>query len=49
VGYAFSAQLENGNPLQVRYRLWIQGGRMPTEEIQAMLNDFLDPIKIDVK
>ena len=49
VGYAFSAQLEDGNPLQVRYRLWIQGGRMPTEEIQAMSNDFLAPINIDVK
>jgi hypothetical protein len=49
LGYAFTARLEEANPLQVRYRLWIQGGRMPTEEIQAMSTDFLEPIKIDVK
>jgi hypothetical protein len=49
IGYRFSAQLDRQNPLQVHYRLWIQGGRMPSEEIQSMANDFAEPIAIAVK
>jgi hypothetical protein len=49
VGYRFSAQSDEHNPLFVHYRLWIQGGRMPSEEIQSMANDYLEPIKTEVK
>jgi hypothetical protein len=49
VGYAFSAQLDDAHPLLVQYRLWIQGGRMPLEEIQSMSNDYREPIKIELK
>jgi hypothetical protein len=48
-GYRFSAECTAQKPLQVHYRLWIQGGRMPTEEIESLSNDFLDPIRIEVK
>jgi len=49
IGYRFSAQCAAQKPLQVHYRLWIQGGRMPTEEIESLSNDFLDPIRVEVK
>jgi hypothetical protein len=44
-GYNFSAECDAGHSLLVHYRLWIQGGRMPPEEIQAMSNDFAEPVK----
>jgi len=46
IGYRFSAAFTAPKPLQVHYRLWIQGGRMPTEEIESVANDFLEPIRI---
>ena len=49
VGYNFSAECDARHSLLVHYRLWIQGGRMPSEEIQSMSDDFLEPIKIEVK
>lgn len=49
IGYTFAAELSDRNPLLVHYRLWIQGGRMPAEEIQALANDFVRPIQIEVK
>ena len=49
VGYTFSAQLAAPSPLVVHYRLWVQGGRMPTEEIQSMSDDFVDPIQMSAK
>ena len=49
IGYNFSAECDQRDSLLVHYRLWIQGGRMPSEEIQAVSDDFLDPVKIEVK
>jgi hypothetical protein len=49
VGYNFSAECDDRHSLSVHYRLWIQGGRMPSEEIQSMSDDFLEPVKIEVK
>jgi hypothetical protein len=49
VGYNFSAQCDQRSSLLVHYRLWIQGGRMPAEEIQSMSDDFLESVKIEVK
>ena len=49
IGYRFSAECTAQKPLQVHYRLWIQGGRMPTEDIEALANDFLEPIRIEVE
>ena len=47
VGYNFSADCDKGSSLLVHYRLWIQGGRMPTEEIQSLSDDFVEPVKIE--
>lgn len=49
IGYNFAAACEEQKPLLVHYRLWIQGGSMPAEEIQSLANDFLEPIEIAVK
>ena len=49
VGYSFSADGTEQKPLRVHYRLWIQGGSMPVEEIQSLANDVCDPIEIAVK
>ena len=49
IGYRFSAECTAKKPLQVHYQLWIQGGRMPTEEIESLANDFLEPIRIEVE
>jgi hypothetical protein len=49
IGYNFSAECDERHPLLVHYRLWIQGGRMPAEEIQSLSDDFLDPVQIEVK
>ena len=49
VGYSFSAECNEQKPLLVHYRLWIQGGAMPVEEIQSLANDFVEPIEIVVK
>jgi hypothetical protein len=49
IGYRFSAECTAQKPLQVHYRLWIQGGRMPTAEIESLSNDFLEPIRIEVE
>jgi hypothetical protein len=46
IGYGFAAEFDERNPLFVHYRLWIQEGEMPSDEIQSMSNDFLQPIKI---
>jgi hypothetical protein len=49
LGYAFSADVEPGKPLLVRYRLWIQEGKMSADDIQSLSDEFIDPIQIDVK
>lgn len=48
VGYNFSAACDQGSSLLVHYRLWIQGGRMPAEEIQSLSDAFVDPVRIEV-
>jgi len=47
VEYNFSADCDQRRPLLVHYRLWIQGGRMPSEEIQSLSDDFVEPVKIE--
>lgn len=49
IGWRFAADLAPGSALFVQYRLWIQGGTMPTEEIEAMTRDWLEPVRIEVK
>jgi hypothetical protein len=49
IGYSFSAECAAQKPLLVHYRLWIQGGNMPTEEIQSLSNGFLESIQIEGK
>lgn len=46
IGYGFSAEFDERNPLTVHYRLWIQEGEMPMGEIRSMSNDFLEPIRV---
>jgi hypothetical protein len=49
VGYDFSAACDGRSPLLVHYRFWIQGGRMPAEEIQSLSDDFVEPVEIELK
>jgi hypothetical protein len=49
VGFRFSAHVDEDHPLVVQYRLWIQGGRMPAEEIQSMADDFIEPVGVEAK
>jgi hypothetical protein len=49
IGYGLAAQIDRGNPLVFHYRLWVQGGRMSSEDIRSMSADFLHPIEIEVE
>jgi hypothetical protein len=46
IGYGFSAEFDERDPLAMHYRLWIQEGEMPLEDMRSMSNDFLQPIKV---
>jgi len=49
LGYGFTSDVDERTPLLVHYRMWIQEGRMPTEELQALSHDFLQPIHVEAK
>src|SRR6266545_6899385 len=44
----FEYTIEKDKPLTVNYRLWLQEGLMQPEEVAALSNDFLDPVKVTV-
>ena len=48
-GSYFVHTVEEGKPLVVRYRLWLQEGELKAEEIASKGADFTDPPKVTVK
>jgi hypothetical protein len=49
IGSYFEYTLEEGKPLSVRYRLWLQEGLMKPEEVSALSRDFVEPVGVSVK
>jgi len=47
-GSYFEYTIEKDKPLTVNYRLWLQEGLMQPEEVAALSNNFLDPLKVTV-
>ena len=47
-GSYFEYTIEKDKPLTVNYRLWLQEGLMKPEEVAALSNDFVDPVKVTV-
>ena len=47
-GSYFEYTTEKDKPLTVNYRLWLQEGLMQPEEVAALSNNFLDPVKVTV-
>jgi hypothetical protein len=48
-GSYFEYDLDEGKSLNVSYRLWLQEGLMKPEEVAALSNDFVDPVKVTVR
>ncbi len=47
-GSYFEYTIEKDKPLTVNYRLWLQEGLMQPEEVAALSNNFLEPVKVTV-
>ena len=47
-GCYFEYTIEADKPLAVNYRLWLQEGLMQPEEVAALSNNFIDPVKVAV-
>lgn len=48
-GSYFEYTLDNDNPLNLNYRIWLQEGEMDVEQVRAKSKDFVDPPKAAVK
>ena len=48
-GSYFVKDLNQGDTLKVRYRLWLQEGEMKGDEIARLATDFIDPPKVTVQ
>ena len=42
-GSYFEYQLDEGKPLDVSYRIWLQEGEMTGQQVQRLANDFVEP------
>ncbi|MEX2186326.1 MAG: DUF6807 family protein [Pirellulales bacterium] len=47
-GSYFVAELDEGKPLTVNYRIWIQRGEMTVEQCEALSKAFVEPAKVTV-
>jgi Methane oxygenase PmoA len=47
-GSYFEYTIEQDKPLTVNYRLWLQEGLMQPEEVAALSNNFIEPVKVTV-
>jgi hypothetical protein len=45
-GSYFEYTIEKDKPLTVNYRLWLQDGLMKPEEVAALSNNFVEPVKV---
>jgi hypothetical protein len=48
-GSYFEYTIDEVNPLTVHYRLWLQEGLMKPEEVTALSNDFVEPVRVTVQ
>jgi hypothetical protein len=48
-GSYFVTEVTEAKPLTVKYRLWLQEGQMTVEDVAALSNAFVAPVKITVK
>jgi len=48
-GSYFEYTIEKDKPLVVNYRLWLQEDLMQPEEVAALSNDFVEPVKVTVR
>jgi hypothetical protein len=48
-GSYFAYTIDEGKPLTVNYRLWLQEGLMKPEEIAALSHDFVEPVRVTVQ
>jgi methane monooxygenase PmoA-like len=47
-GSYFEYTIEKDKPLTVNYRLWLQEGLMQPEQVAALSNNFVEPVKVTV-
>ena len=45
-GSYFEYTVDEGKPLTVNYRLWLQEGQMKPEEVAVLSKDFVEPVKV---
>jgi hypothetical protein len=45
-GSYFEYTIDEGKPLTVHYRLWLQEGLMKPQDVAALSNDFVEPVKV---
>jgi hypothetical protein len=48
-GSYFEYTIDEGKPLTVNYRLWLQEGLMRPEDAAALSKDFIEPVKVTVR
>jgi hypothetical protein len=48
-GSYFEYTLDEGKPLTVRYRLWLQEGLMRPDDVAALSHDFVEPVEVTVR
>jgi hypothetical protein len=48
-GSYFEYTIDEGKPLTVHYRLWLQEGLMGPEDVAALSNDFVQPVEVTVQ
>jgi len=48
-GSYFEYTIDEGKPLTVNYRLWLQEGLMKPDDVAALSSDFVEPVKVTVQ
>ncbi len=48
-GSYFVAEFDEDKPLEVNYRIWLQDGEMTVDQAQALRDDFVEPVEVEVK
>ena len=48
-GSYFEYTIDEGKPLTVNYRLWLQEGLIKPEDVAALSHDFVEPVKVTVQ
>jgi Methane oxygenase PmoA len=48
-GSYFEYTIDEGKPLTVNYRLWLQEGLMKPDDVAALSNDFVDRVRVTVQ